>query len=550
MGEKYPKTSRENKIFRVNLLKKCEEDLSFRKSIMLECEKDPLFFINVLCWTYDPRKEETGQSSHLPFITYKYQDNHILKTIKAIQDGEDLWTEKSRDMGFSWMIVVVQLWAWRFKKWSSLYGSYKEGYVDEKGNLDSHFERLRYVVNRLPTWMMPADYVTKYMSISSVELECDIAGDCGENFGTGGRRKFVIPDEFALWQFDEKAYRKTRDVTNCRLFGATPEGRFNVYGKIMTNHPDYAHIKKRKASLHWTLHPEKAFEVCLKEADAEFIGCADAFYYWKRGRQVTAPWYRDQERKRTPLDLAKEVDISYASSVSNRVYPDFERKIRVGKYGYTEGPSKVLSSVWDYGLDMVSIMWIIKDLDTNRNTLIDAYQKKNEEIAFFAAFITGTPTPGYTYTNEEQEMMNRHYGWKYRAHIGDPYNKDSRNVVKKSSVVDELSKFGIHIRYPSWEPKDAKRTTVQERISKTILRLDSLDIDESLHEYREMIMQARYPKLREGSEATSPKTLPVHDDTSHFRTTTEYYFDNEPFDLSPRKKSKRDLEKQFENWGL
>jgi len=549
MGELYPKDPRDNKIFRLDFLKRCETDLAFRKSVLIRCELNPLFFINVLCWTYDPRREGNGESSHLPFITYPYQDAHILKTIKAIEDGVDLWTEKSRDMGYSWMIVVIQLWGWRFKKWSSLYGSYKENYVDEKGNLDSHFERLRYVIDRLPKWMMTSDYVTKYMSISSIIHGCDIAGDSGENFGIGGRRKFVVPDEFALWQFDEKAYRKTRDITNCRLFGGTPEGKFNTYGKVMTNHPDYAHIEKRRSTLHWTLHPHKAKGVFLVDGNKP-ISSADAFYYWSRGRKVSSPWYEDQKTKRTPLDLAKEIDISYVASVSNRVYPEFERKIRVGKFAYEESQSKVLISIWDYGLDMVSILWIEKDLKTNRNKIIDAIQKKDTEIAFFAAFITGHETPGYVYSDEEKAIIKKHYGWKYLVHIGDPYNKDARNVVKKSSVVDELAKFGVHIRYPAWEPKDAKRSSVQERISKATLRLNSLDIDEALFEYREMMMQARYPKVREGSETTSERTIPVHDDTSHFRTTTEYYFDNEPFGQNIGGKSKREHEKDFENWGI
>lgn len=549
MGVSYPKDSRKNKIFRLNLLKRCETDLPFRKSILKRCETDILFYINVFCFTFDPRKEGEGTSQHLPFITYRFQDHHILKTINAIRDGVDMWTEKSRDMGFSWCTVAIQSWAFRFKNWSSLYGSYKEGYVDEKGNMDSHFERLRYVFNKLPKWMLPSDYTTKYMSIASKELGCDIAGDCGENFGTGGRRKFVIPDEFALWQFDQKAYRKTRDVTNCRLFGGTPEGKFNVYGKMMTNHPDFAHIKKRRSTLHWTLHPDKSKGVMLAD-EGRLVSSADAFFHWKKGRVVTSPWYEEEKLKRTPLDLAKELDISYTASVSNRVYPEFERKIRIGKFGYQEDPNKVLISIWDYGLDMVAIMWMIKDLKTNRNTLIDAIQKKNEEIAFFAAFVTGVPTPGYVYSEEEKKIYERHYGWKYSMHIGDPYNKDSRSVVKKSSVANELGKLGVHLRYPSWEPEGAKRTTIQERVSKTTLRLNSMDIDENLYEFREMIMQAHYPKVREGSERTAEQTKPVHDDTSHFRTGLEYYFDNELFGVKKKFKSQRELEKEFERQGI
>ena len=102
--------------------------------------------------------------------------------------------------------------------------------------MDSFFERCRFVVEKLPDWMKPKDMISKYMWISSKSLSAEISWDAGENFWTWWRRKFVILDEFALRQFAEKAFRKTKDVTNCRVFWWTPEWRFNIYWKLMTNH--------------------------------------------------------------------------------------------------------------------------------------------------------------------------------------------------------------------------------------------------------------------------------------------------------------------------
>ena len=48
-----------------------------------------------------------------------------------------------------------------------LLGSYKEDYVDAQGNMDSAFERLRYMVKRLPKQMRPKDLLNKYMNLSA-----------------------------------------------------------------------------------------------------------------------------------------------------------------------------------------------------------------------------------------------------------------------------------------------------------------------------------------------------------------------------------------------
>ncbi len=554
MNNLYPRAPRENERFRVKLLKKAENDPAFQKSLIEECEKDPLFFFNNFLWTFNPRLAEAGFSGDLPFITYGYQDDFINDTVDSIKTGIDQWTEKSRDMGYSWCLVGIMLWGFLFPKWSSLYGSYKQDYVDQVGNMDSHFERLRYCIARLPSWILPNDLESKYMNISSEETGAAISGDAGENFGTGGRRKFVVLDEFALWQHDAKAFRKTRDLSSCRLFGGTPEGKFNIYGKVMTKHEDFKHLKIKRLSLHWTLHPAKSAGVKV-EGTHDFITSKEAFAFWKDGIRVTSPWYRNEQANRTPLDLAKEVDISYSGSVTGRVYPAFEKKIHVGRFEYTLSKEIITSVSWDFGLDMTSFEVWQKNMRTGRNRMIKAFQRSNKEIQWFAAFFTGEPTSGEVYHDDPEALalIEEMRGWKIHHHFGDPYNKDNRSVVTKSTIVKVLAKYGIHVKYPVWETYKKGKivlspTTLEDRIRKVTLRLHTVDVDDRELEFMEMMQQSRYPKQKEDNEATSERTKPVHDQSSHLRTATEYYFDNEPMPLRKRK-STRDLEKEFEKYG-
>jgi len=490
----YPKDIEENKRYRLNLLKKARSDNHVKNLINDKCKEDPLFFFNTLGWTYNPKKEPFD----FPFITYPFQDKFILDVIKNIEYGEDNITEKSREMGFSWMLAGIQLWAFLFKGYSSLYGSYKETYVDDSGNLDSHFERIRYIKSFLPKWIIPKDIQDKYMSISSKTLGAEIGGDSGQNFGTGGRRKFIIMDEFALWQFADKAFRKTRDISGCRILGGTPEGRFNLYGKIMTDHKDYKHLNINKYRLHWKLHPDK-----------------------------TEEWYENEKKNRTSLDIAKELDISYDDSVTGAVYKDYSNVVQFGNYEYN--PNYKLYTAWDFGRDMTAVIWALHNLDDDYCEIIDAYQKSAYDyqgslyIDFFRAFITGEVEQGYIYTKEELEMIDRHRAWqnKYSGHFGDPYNTDSKTINAKSSIHDSFNAKGIYIT-------TNRLSKLDERINCTKLFFRKLRVNENLSSFNQAIIQSRYPSVREGSERTTETLKPIHDDNSHFRTALEYLADNFP----------------------
>lgn len=487
----YPKAIDDNKRHRANVLLRAKDNRAAQELLIEKSKRDILFFVNTFCWTYNPRVTPTI----IPFITYKFQDETLLDLVDAIQNGKEIAIEKSRDMGASWMMVVLQVWG-LLNGYSSLYGSYKEDYVDSKGDMDSHFERIRYVLEKLPKWFMPDDISSTYMNISSKTLGGDISGDSGQNFGTGGRRRFVIMDEFALWNFDKKAFRKTKDITNCRIFLGTPEGKFNVYGQIMTNGEEYKHLNIKKIRLHWTLHPLK------DEA-----------------------WYEEEKKKRTKLDVAKELDISYEESVTGAVYPEFQERVTIGSVPYN--PQLPVYTSWDFGRDMNAIIWWQKDFHNNKLHIIDCYQKRNVPIEFMASFIYGKPVLDeatkeyFVYDAKEQELMRRHKEWQnnYARHYGDPYNADAVQTNARSSIRSILSQYNISITTNT-------NTSLENRIRKTHLALPRIHIDSSCEDVMQAMIQSRYPDDTKGM--TREKTKPIHDLFSHLRTAFEYFIDNEP----------------------
>lgn len=878
----------ENKLFRASMLASAADDEVLQKKIIEECAANPLFFFNTLAWTYNPKKVGTILGEHLPFVTYPYQDETILDIVDAIESGMDVGVEKSREMGWSWVLVGFQLWGFLFKGWASLYGSYKENYVDENGNMDSHFERIRYMIERLPEWITPDDMISKYMGVTSREIGGGIAGDSGANFGTGGRRKFVAMDEFALWAEAKKAIRKTRDVAGTRLIGGcitensllfgengmekisvtpdgysptkekfygkdgfhdviqrfgngysrtkkikvtggygiegtwnhkiltpsnewkelqelkegdevvmqrnqnvfgkrndfddfhyeknwrsgawylprmkdlcylvglyiadgchehkrtvitnadkqiqefllsvgftrenrkdddihfrlnsvlfsnfleylgfrhgahskhipkkclelrkeyliqvlrgmfdgdgcwmekrnrvtyttvseelanqvhvlllnfgiisskysktskpskkvkvpstcfvieigghnakrfqervgfnlerkkgmvtsknekkchlideqlfiakvreikdsdafcydlvipetkqyfangfivhnTPEGLLNEYGKMMNNHPDYATQKFLKVTWHWTLHPEKSKNARIHGTNT-MLTSAEAYQAWKDGKPVTSDWYEIEKTRRSADDLAREVDIAYKSSVRGRVYPEFEKVVKIGSYRYN--PKLPLYTSWDYGRDMVAILFIQWDYVNNVYYMIDCFQKKSigQLIDFFGAFVLGMPVGNYVYTEEEQEQVASHFGWQYMQHFGDPYNANTKTIVTNRTVASALAEVGVNLTWITPRGKEQ----VADRIKLAHKELPRVCIDKDhCANFIAAMMGCRYPKQRESSEATSEQQKPVHDDTSHFRTAFEYFVDNMAFINPPLQASDR-----------
>ena len=298
-------------------------------------------------------------------------------------------------------------------------------------------------------------------------------------------------DEFALRPADTTAFRKTRDITKCRIIWGTPEGTSNVYGKIMTNHIDYRHMSLKKYRLIWKLHPKK-----------------------------TQERYDNEKKNRTKLDLAKEIDISYDDSVSGAVYTHFIRMVNISYYPYN--PELKLYRSFDFGRDANVCIWRQKDFRTDMLYIVNSVKRQDRDIRQFWALVTGKPIADFVFDDKDLEFMAsvkdyKRSSWDY----GDPYNSASKTTNAMSSIQTQLREFGIYLQ---WNNK----TTVDERIRKSTLALDRVRIDNAQIDLIASMVQSKYPQVSENAQMTKEKVLPIHDENSHFRTAFEYFIDNEP----------------------
>lgn len=307
MIKKYPKNYRMNLRWRRRILTRAKVDLGFREKVKELFFRDVLFAFNCFFYTLDVRRRP---QHHQPFCTYPFQDVTILKMVKAINEGKDCPIEKSRDMGASWMVLLVFVWMWLHPRGGTdfLLGSRIEDYVDKKGDMRTLMEKARYALRRLPQWLLPEGYNPKkhdnFMRLQNPETGSSITGESNNpNFSTGGRYAAILFDEFAKWEgTDTAAWTAAGDATPCRIPVSTAFGAAGQFYDLVTD------PSKDKIRLHWSLHPLKvANGYCNwpRKKEDELLESEE----WDR--LIRSPWYDQEDMRRSPKEMAQELQMDY-----------------------------------------------------------------------------------------------------------------------------------------------------------------------------------------------------------------------------------------------
>ena len=277
-----------------------------RQDLWTMCARDPLFFMNVFGWIFEPRKNDPrikGQAN-LPYITYDFQDELVLKLIRAIENETGLYIEKTRDMGVSWVGVFVYTWYLIFRPDTKLgMASATEDDVDKTGESDALFWKIDYAIENLPGWMRPKIHRTK-LHIGNLDNESCIDGSAtGPDMFRGGRKKAIWLDEFAA--FDQKqpgmgrmAISSIANVTECMVYCSTHKGVGTEFYNVKEQRVLKGTLPAMR--LHWTIHPKHS------------IG----LYKDDKGKE-RSPWYDKKcDEMIHESTIASELDINPHGSAS------------------------------------------------------------------------------------------------------------------------------------------------------------------------------------------------------------------------------------------
>lgn len=422
---------RQNLLDRAEIMRNCILHPHMQDGAFELCTRDIGHFFRFFAWTYDPRITP----SDLPFITYEYQESYIHELSDDISAGTSELIEKTRDMGVTWMVLTTFVYRWLFHNESFLVGSIVEGKVDTIGDMDSHFERMRYIISKLPAWMLDrCGYKASnsaYMRLYK-ENGASITGESmNAQFSRQGRYKAILLDEFAFIQSSVTVWRACGDSSPCKIVVSTPNGSNNMFAQLRKSG------KIKVKTFHWTKHPKK-----------------------------DKAWYDKQKEDRSAKDIAQELDINYTISAGDPFYSGFSRALHLRKMQIN--PSRELILSWDYGfrhpnccIHQITVegIWVV----------VDNIFGENQTIGEFAEYCS--------------QYLNANYeGYQYRFKgFGDPAGRQSSDKSRKSSEqilneagfkVTSIPSNSIHSSYA------ARKAIIEKRLRTLIGGIPALVIND------------------------------------------------------------------------
>ncbi len=326
--------------FRLFLLRRCREEPKFRKAVLHACEQDFLFFVLVFVNQYNPKPSGERTKEVGPFIPWDFQDKAVLSQDPAepgilwcMEHGEDLVIEKSRDMGASWLCLLVMLWLILFHKWKKFTLISKDAdAVDKPGEKDSLMWKLDFVLSFIPEWITGPMNRVKYL-LESKRTGSVISGYASKGTsGVGGRATAVFADEFSLIQEARQLYGNTKDVTNCRIFNGTHYGTAGMFFELCDS-SSVIGSRIKKLQMHWSKHPDKGAGLYVWDTHTNLPKCLDPNYpyphdypYVSDGTPaggpkpgIRSPWYDKECLVRSKRDIPLHLDMDPKGS-SNQFF--------------------------------------------------------------------------------------------------------------------------------------------------------------------------------------------------------------------------------------
>ncbi len=251
---------------------------------------NPAQFISDWGCTSDPRLVERALPAIIPFILFPKQIEWVNWVIERWKSQEPGITEKSRDVGMSWLSVSLACTLCLFNDGMQIgFGSRKAEYVDLAGSPKSLFHRAREFMSYIPKefrggWDRNTD--APYMRMRFPESGSALSGESGDNIGRGDRASIYFVDESAFLERPQMIEASLSATTNCRIDISSANGMGNPFAQKR-------HSGRIKLiTVHWRDDPRKD----------------DA-------------WYAKQCAELDPVTVASELDISYTASVERVLIP-------------------------------------------------------------------------------------------------------------------------------------------------------------------------------------------------------------------------------------
>jgi len=251
----------------------------------------PAQFISDWGCTFDPRNVERGLPAIIPFVLFPRQAEWVEWFVLKWRSQQPGLTEKSRDMGMSWLSVATAATICLFNEGVVAgFGSRKEEYVDKIGSPKSLFWKARKFIELLPIEFKGGWDVSKHaphMRILFPNTGSAMTGESGDGIGRGDRCSFYFVDEAAFLERPLLVDASLSQTTNCRIDLSSVNGMGNPF------------------------------------AQKRHSGKLDVFVFdWRDDPRKDEVWYQKQVAILSPTVVAQEIDRNYNASVEGVIIPN------------------------------------------------------------------------------------------------------------------------------------------------------------------------------------------------------------------------------------
>jgi phage terminase large subunit len=234
-------------------------DRDFRARMIAQCEADPVFLANNFVWVYDPR-----DSKQYAMVLWQRQVDYIRFLQDMLDRQQTFMVEKSRDAGVTYLNCLFAIHRWRFHPgFKTSFCANKQELVDMIGDPDSIFEKMRMMLESLPTWLLPRWYdryrFALHRRILNPENRNVIIGNSGHDAGRGGRSSWYVIDEAAHLDNADAVDLATSANTRVRAWCSSVNGIGNFFARKKTEGriPCF--------TMHWRDDPRKDEAWAIKE---------------------------------------------------------------------------------------------------------------------------------------------------------------------------------------------------------------------------------------------------------------------------------------------
>lgn len=424
------------------------------------CARDPVRFVDSHCRLFAPLGAKTA--GVLPFKLYPYQ--RLLLERLGAADG-NLLIEKSRQMGLSWLLMAFQLWAVLFRPgFTALNVSRKQEEVDDR-TPRSLFGKLRFMYDRLPPFLRPAEVDSAFMRFAVPELDSFVRGEsANDDAGRGGTFSFVLVDEAAHIDNAGTMWLALKQSSPCIVLNSTPNGKGNLFARVRFDRDSSFEMVR----VHWREHPERD----------------DA-------------WYAAATKDMTEEEIGQELEISYEKSARDRICREFEYAVHVRDVAYN--PALPLYTAQDFGFrDPWVILWLQTDPMDNVY-VIDEYVNSGEIVDHYAAVML------------EREKRYR----RALENYADPAGHQSSPLTGSSIIYEFQRRFGLRIQ-TCLSPVADGITAIRRALGERRLFISSRCVH-----LIDCIENYRYCPAQDGGRED-----PLHDWASHAMDALRYFFVN------------------------